>query len=130
MATVITNLLSAIPFIGTDLVQLAWGGFSVDNATLNRFFSLHYLLPFLLVALIVIHLIALHHHGSNNPLGLSSNSDKLPMHPFYTLKDCVTIVAFFLVITILVAFEPNILGHPDNYIPANPMSTPASIVPE
>jgi len=129
-ATVITNLLSAIPFFGQDIVELIWGGFSVSNATLNRFFSLHYLLPFLLAALVVAHLIALHVHGSNNPNGVSSNGDRYAMHPYFVFKDLVTIFFFFLVLSIIVFFYPNLLGHSDNYIPANPMSTPASIVPE
>ena len=129
-ATVITNLLSAIPFFGQDLVELIWGGFSVNNATLNRFFSLHYLLPFLLAALAIAHLIALHTHGSNNPNGLLSTTDRYPMHPYFTFKDLVTIFLFFLVLSIIVFYYPNLLGHSDNYIPANPMQTPASIVPE
>jgi len=129
-ATVITNLLSAIPVFGQDIVELIWGGFSVSNATLNRFFSLHYLLPFLLAALSVAHLIALHIHGSNNPNGVTSNGDRYAMHPFFIFKDLVTIFAFFLVLSIIVFFYPNLLGHSDNYIPADPMVTPASIVPE
>jgi len=129
-ATVITNLLSAIPIFGHDLVEFIWGGFSVSNATLNRFFSLHYLLPFLLAALAVAHMMALHVHGSNNPNGVSSNGDRYAMHPYFTFKDLVTIFLFFLVLSIIVFFYPNLLGHSDNYIPANPMSTPASIVPE
>jgi len=129
-ATVITNLLSAIPIFGQDIVELIWGGFSVSNATLNRFFSLHYLLPFLLAALAVAHLIALHVHGSNNPNGVTSSGDRYAMHPYFTFKDLVTIFAFFLVLSILVFFYPNLLGHSDNYIPADPMVTPASIVPE
>lgn len=130
MATVITNLLSAIPYFGQDLVELIWGGFSVSNATLNRFFSLHFVLPFLLAALIVAHLIALHTHGSGNPNGINGNVDRLPMHPYFTFKDLVTFFAFFLVLSVMVFFYPNALGHSDNYIPANPMSTPATIVPE
>nr|YP_009522494.1 apocytochrome b [Hygrophorus russula]AXQ02217.1 apocytochrome b [Hygrophorus russula] len=129
-ATVITNLLSAIPVFGQDIVELIWGGFSVSNATLNRFFSLHYLLPFLLAALAVAHLIALHVHGSNNPNGVSSNGDRYAMQPYFIFKDLVTILFFFLVLSIIVFFYPNLLGHSDNYIPANPMSTPVSIVPE
>jgi len=129
-ATVITNLLSAIPIFGQDIVELIWGGFSVSNATLNRFFSLHYLLPFLLAALAVAHLIALHVEGSNNPNGVTSSGDRYAMHPYFTFKDLVTIFAFFLVLSILVFFYPNLLGHSDNYIPADPMVTPASIVPE
>nr|YP_009517267.1 apocytochrome b [Tephrocybe rancida]AYE93159.1 apocytochrome b [Tephrocybe rancida] len=129
-ATVITNLLSAIPVFGQDIVELIWGGFSVSNATLNRFFSLHYLLPFLLAALAVAHLIALHEHGSNNPNGVTSNGDRYAMHPYFIFKDLVTIFAFFLVLSVIVFFYPNLLGHSDNYIPADPMVTPASIVPE
>lgn len=130
MATVITNLLSAIPWIGNDFVEFVWGGFSVGNATLNRFFSLHYLLPFVLAALVVVHMLTLHVHGSSNPLGVSSNIDKIAMHPYFLFKDLVTIYAFLLVLSIIVTQYPNLLGHSDNYIPANPMSTPASIVPE
>lgn len=129
-ATVITNLLSAIPFVGNDLVKLAWGGFSVDNATLNRFFSLHYLLPFVLTALVLTHLMALHEHGSNNPLGLTQNADRISFHPYFTYKDIVGVVVWALGLALLVFYLPNMLGHPDNYIPANPLSTPLSIVPE
>ena len=129
-ATVITNLLSAIPWIGVDFVEFVWGGFAVGNATLNRFFSLHYLLPFVLAALAIIHMLTLHDHGSSNPLGISSNLDKTAMHPYFIFKDLVTIYLFFLVLAIIVTQYPNLLGHSDNYIPANPMSTPASIVPE
>src|SRR5580704_1346491 len=129
-ATVITNLLSAIPIFGHDIVELIWGGFSVSNATLNRFFSLHYLLPFLLAALVVAHLIALHVHGSNNPNGVSSNGDRYAFHPYFIFKDLVTIFLFFLVLSIIVFFYPNLLGHSDNYILADPMVTPPSIVPE
>jgi len=129
-ATVITNLLSAIPVFGKDLVELIWGGFSVSNATLNRFFSLHFLLPFLLAALVVAHLIALHVHGSNNPNGITANTDRLAFHPYFIFKDLVTIFLFLLVLSILVFYYPNLLGHSDNYIPANPMQTPPSIVPE
>jgi len=129
-ATVITNLLSAIPIFGHDLVELIWGGFSVSNATLNRFFSLHYLLPFLLAALVVAHLIALHVHGSNNPNGVTSNGDRFAMHPYFIFKDLVTIFVFLLVLSIVVFYFPNTMGHSDNYIPADPMVTPSSIVPE
>ena len=129
-ATVITNLFSAIPFFGHDLVELIWGGFSVSNATLNRFFSLHFLLPFLLAALVVAHFIALHTHGSGNPNGISSNNDRYPFHPYFVFKDLVTVFVFLLLLSIMVFFYPNVLGHSDNYIPANPMSTPSSIVPE
>jgi ubiquinol-cytochrome c reductase cytochrome b subunit len=129
-ATVITNMLSAIPWIGQDFVQFIWGGFSVNNATLNRFFSLHYLLPFVLSALAMVHMMTLHTNGSGNPLGLAANTDRLPMHPYFLFKDLVTIFAFFAALTFIVMYAPNVLGHSDNYIPANPMSTPASIVPE
>jgi len=129
-ATVITNLLSAIPIFGHDIVEFIWGGFSVSNATLNRFFSLHYLLPFLLAALAIAHLIAVHVHGSNNPNGVSSNGDRYAMHPYFIFKDLVTILLFFLVLSVIIFYYPNLLGHSDNYIPANPMSTPVSIVPE
>jgi len=129
-ATVITNLLSAVPVFGKDIVELIWGGFSVSNATLNRFFSLHYLLPFLLAALAIAHMMALHIHGSNNPNGISSSGDRYPMHPYFTFKDLVTIFFFFLVLSIVIFYMPNAMGHSDNYIPANPMQTPASIVPE
>jgi len=129
-ATVITNLLSAIPYVGQDFVQLVWGGFSVSNATLNRFFSLHYLLPFILAALAMLHMITLHQHGSSNPNGITGNVDRVPMHPYFMFKDLVTIFFFFLVLSVIIFYYPNLLGHSDNYIPANPMSTPASIVPE
>ena len=129
-ATVITNLLSAIPVFGHDLVELIWGGFSVSNATLNRFFSLHFLLPFVLVGLVVAHFIAIHVHGSNNPNGISNNGDRIPFHPYFVFKDLVTVLLFLLVLSIMVFYYPNVLGHSDNYIPANPMSTPSSIVPE
>ena len=107
-----------------------WGGFSVSNATLNRFFSLHFLLPFVLAALVVAHLIALHVHGSSNPNGISNNGDRLPFHPYFVFKDLVTVLLFILVLAIMVFYYPNVLGHSDNYIQANPMQTPASIVPE
>jgi ubiquinol-cytochrome c reductase cytochrome b subunit len=129
-ATVITNLLSAIPWIGQDFVQFVWGGFSVNNATLNRFFSLHYLLPFILAALAAMHLLALHEHGSSNPLGVSGNTDRLPFHPYFTFKDLVTFFVFLLTLSLIVFYAPNLMGHSDNYIPANPMQTPRSIVPE
>jgi ubiquinol-cytochrome c reductase cytochrome b subunit len=128
--TVITNMLSAVPWIGQDFVQFVWGGFSVNNATLNRFFSLHFLLPFLLSALAIMHMMALHVHGSSNPLGISSNADKLAMHPYFIFKDLVTILAFFLALSVIIFYLPNLMGHSDNYIPANPMQTPPSIVPE
>ena len=129
-ATVITNLFSAIPWIGQDLVEFIWGGFSVDNATLNRFFSLHFLLPFVLLALVMMHLISLHEHGSNNPEGIRSGSDKLRFHPYFTSKDLIGFLWQFLLISLFIYYSPNYLGHPDNSIPANPLVTPASIVPE
>nr|AYM32483.1 cytochrome b [Trichophyton mentagrophytes] len=130
-ATVITNLLSAIPWIGQDLVEFIWGGFSVNNATLNRFFSLHYLLPFILAALVLMHLIALHDTvGSSNPLGISGNYDRLPFAPYFLFKDLVTIFLFMLSLSIFVFFMPNALGDCENYVMANPMQTPAAIVPE
>lgn len=129
-ATVITNLLSAIPWIGNDRTTRLWGAFSVSNPTINRFFSLHYLLPFILAALVVRHFIALHEHGSGNPLGISANSDRIPMAPYFLFKDLVTVFARLLVFSAFVFYAPNALGHSDNYIPANPLSTPASIVPE
>lgn len=129
-ATVITNLMSAIPWIGQDVVETLWGGFSVSNATLNRFFSLHFVLPFVLAALAAMHLLSLHEHGSSNPLGVSGNADRLPFHPYFTFKDLVTIFAALLAIMTIVAYAPNYLGHSDNYIMANPMQTPPSIVPE
>ena len=129
-ATVITNMASAIPYIGSDLVQWLWGGFSVDNATLNRFFSFHYLLPFLIAAVVVVHLLALHVDGSNNPLGISSNSDKISFHPYFTIKDLLGFILFFIFFGYFVFFNPNVLGHSDNYIEADPLVTPAHIVPE
>lgn len=129
-ATVITNMLSAIPWIGQSFVEFVWGGFSVNNATLNRFFSLHYLLPFVLSALALMHMMALHTHGSSNPLGISANSDRVPMHPYFLFKDLITIFLFFLLIGLIVFYAPNVIGHSDNYIMANPIQTPPSIVPE
>jgi ubiquinol-cytochrome c reductase cytochrome b subunit len=129
-ATVITNLMSAIPWIGFDIVEFLWGGYSVGNPTLNRFFSLHFTLPFVLLALVVVHLIALHENGSSNPNGISGNLDRAPFHPYFSYKDAVTFCLFFLVLAYFVFFAPNVLGHSDNYIPANPLSTPSSIVPE
>ncbi len=130
LATVITNLISAIPYVGKDIVEWIWGGFSVSNATLNRFFSLHYLLPFVLAGLAVVHLIALHEHGSNNPLGVDGNIDKIPFHPYYSIKDVFGYSLFAILFASFVYFSPNLLGHSDNYIPANPMVTPAHIQPE
>ena len=131
-ATVITNLFSAIPFFGEGIVTWLWGGFSVDNPTLNRFYSLHYLLPFVIVAVVMLHLVALHQHGSNNPLGIERKSakDSLPFHPYYTVKDLYGLGIFMLVFAYLVFYAPDMLGHPDNYIEADPLQTPAHIVPE
>jgi len=129
-ATVITNLFSAIPFVGGAIVEWLWGGFSVDNATLNRFFSLHYLMPFVIAGLTVIHLSLLHTVGSNNPLGINTNVESIPFYPYFYVKD---LFAFFILIALFsffVFFYPNALGHSDNYIPANPLVTPPHIVPE
>ena len=129
-ATVITNLVSAVPLIGDSIVTWLWGGFSVDNATLNRFFSLHYLLPFIIAAASLVHLAVLHQDGSGNPLGIDSNVDKISMFPYFIIKDLLGLVIFIVFFSIFVYFAPNMLGHPDNYIEANPMVTPAHIVPE
>ena len=131
-ATVITNLFSAFPVVGEPIVTWLWGGFSVDNPTLNRFFSLHYLLPFVIVGVVFLHVVALHITGSNNPLGIDvkSSQDTLPFHPYYTAKDSVGVCVYLLIFSILVFFTPNFLGDPNNFIPANPLQTPADIVPE
>jgi quinol-cytochrome oxidoreductase complex cytochrome b subunit len=131
-ATVITNLFSAIPGVGESIVHWLWGGFSVDNPTLNRFFTLHFLLPFVILGMVILHIWALHQHGSNNPLGIDVKTpqDTIPFHPYYTVKDLFGFGVFFMVFAWFVFFSPNSLGHPDNYIPANPMVTPAHIVPE
>lgn len=129
-ATVITNLFSAIPLVGKSIVEWLWGGFSVGNATLNRFFSLHYLLPFIIAGLVLLHLALLHKDGSNNPLGINTNVDYISFYPYYYVKDLFAFFIFALIFAILVFFYPNLLGHPDNYIPANPLVTPAHIVPE
>jgi quinol-cytochrome oxidoreductase complex cytochrome b subunit len=131
-ATVITNLFSAIPVVGQKIVTLLWGGFTVGNPTLNRFFSLHYLLPFVIVAVVMLHLVALHTHGSNNPLGIDARGpqDSIPFHPYYTVKDLFGLSVFLIFFAIIVFYLPDALGHPDNYIPANPMATPNHIVPE
>jgi len=131
-ATVITNLFSAIPVFGESIVTWLWGGFSVDNPTLSRFFSLHYLLPFVIFGVVFLHVAALHITGSNNPLGIDPKGpqDTIPFHPYYTVKDSVGLIVYFIVFAFLVFFMPNYLGHPDNYIPANPLVTPAHIVPE
>jgi len=129
-ATVITNLLSAIPYIGTNVVQWIWGGFAIDNATLTRFFALHFLLPFVIAGISIVHLLFLHQTGSNNPLGLNSNIDKIPFHPFYSIKDLfgIVLVLFFLVLISLI--DPFVLRDVENFIPANPLVTPVHIQPE
>jgi quinol-cytochrome oxidoreductase complex cytochrome b subunit len=131
-ATVITNLFSAFPLVGEPIVTWLWGGFSVDNPTLNRFFALHFLLPFAILGVVMLHLIALHAHGSNNPTGIDVKGpqDQIPFHPYYTIKDFFGFGVFFLVFSAFIFFAPNYLGHPDNYIPADPLVTPAHIVPE
>nr|YP_337847.1 cytochrome b [Gonodactylus chiragra]ABA18059.1 cytochrome b [Gonodactylus chiragra] len=129
-ATVITNLLSAIPYIGTDLVQWVWGGFAVDNATLTRFFTFHFLFPFIVAAATMVHILFLHQTGSSNPLGLVSNIDKVPFHPYFTFKDIVGFVFMLMALILLSLFDPYLLGDPENFIPANPMSTPLHIQPE
>ena len=130
-ATVITNLMSAIPWVGQDIVEFIWGGFSVNNATLNRFFALHFVLPFALAALALMHLIALHDSsGSSNPLGVSGNYDRLPFSPYYIFKDLITIFLFIFILSTFVFFMPNVLGDSENYVMANPMQTPPAIVPE
>nr|UCL51394.1 cytochrome b [Tinamus tao] len=129
-ATVITNLLSAIPYIGQTLVEWAWGGFSVDNPTLTRFFALHFLLPFLIASLSIIHLTFLHESGSNNPLGIISHCDKIPFHPYFTTKDILGFALLFIPLLTLTFFSPNLLGDPENFTPANPLTTPPHIKPE
>nr|APC61021.1 cytochrome b [Mesomys stimulax] len=129
-ATVITNLLSAIPYIGTSLVEWIWGGFSVDKATLTRFFAFHFVLPFIITAMVAIHLLFLHETGSNNPSGLTSDSDKIPFHPYYTIKDILGLLFMLLILLMLILFSPDLLGDPDNYTPANPLNTPPHIKPE
>lgn len=129
-ATVITNLVSAIPKVGSEIVVWLWGGYSINNATLNRFFSLHYLFPFLILGLVGIHLILLHMDGSNNPMGIPFRRDVVPFYPYYIIKDLYGVMLFLIFYLSFVFFFPNVLGHPDNYIAANPMVTPAHIVPE
>nr|QHD47846.1 cytochrome b [Calineuria stigmatica] len=129
-ATVITNLLSAIPYLGVDLVQWVWGGFAVDNATLTRFFTFHFVLPFIVAAAVMVHLLFLHQTGSNNPLGLNSDVDKIPFHPYFTFKDVVGFLILIMMLTLLTLLEPYMLGDPDNFIPANPLVTPVHIQPE
>nr|QOY24520.1 cytochrome b [Chamaepsila rosae] len=129
-ATVITNLLSAVPYLGTDLVQWVWGGFAVDNATLTRFFTFHFILPFIVLAMTMIHLLFLHQTGSNNPIGLNSNIDKIPFHPYFTFKDIVGFIVMIMLLVMLTLMNPYLLGDPDNFIPANPLVTPIHIQPE
>ena len=131
-ATVITNLFGAFPVVGPYIVTWLWGGYAVDNPTLNRFFALHYLLPFVLIGIIILHIWALHQHGSNNPTGVDVKTpkDTVPFSPYYTIKDLFGMSVFLLIFSYIVFFHPNSLGDPDNYIPANPMATPAEIVPE
>ena len=131
-ATVITNLFSAIPLIGDNIVTWLWGGFSIDNPTLNRFYSLHFLIPFIIVGVVFLHIVALHKFGSNNPTGidLTLKQEKIPFHPYYTVKDFFGYGVFFIIFGIFVFFLPNLLGHPENYIPAAPFVTPEHIIPE
>nr|YP_010735556.1 cytochrome b [Artemia amati]WEL32376.1 cytochrome b [Artemia amati] len=129
-ATVITNLVSAVPYIGNDVVQWLWGGFAVDNPTLTRFFTFHFLIPFLVAGLTMIHLLFLHQSGSNNPLGINANVDKLPFHPYFTIKDTVGFMILVFLLVALSLTSPYLLGDPDNFIPANPLVTPAHIQPE
>jgi ubiquinol-cytochrome c reductase cytochrome b/c1 subunit len=131
-ATVITNLFSAIPVVGESITTWLWGGFAIDNPTLNRFYALHYLLPFIIVAVVALHVIALHVHGSNNPLGIDPRGpqDTVPFHPYYTMKDGFGVVVFLIIYAGVTFFAPDYMGHPDNYIPANPLVTPEHIVPE
>ena len=131
-ATVITNLFSAIPLVGNDIVTWLWGGFSVDNPTLNRFYALHYLLPFVILGVVGLHIMALHTHGSNNPLGIDRKGpqDSIPFHPYYTIKDMFGVGVFLVIFAIFVFYFPNLLGDPANYIRANPLQTPPEIVPE
>nr|YP_010715438.1 cytochrome b [Phalera assimilis]WDE24570.1 cytochrome b [Phalera assimilis] len=129
-ATVITNLLSAIPYLGSMLVNWIWGGFAVDNATLTRFYTFHFLLPFIILMMTMIHLLFLHQTGSNNPLGLNSNLDKIPFHPFFTFKDLIGFIIILFLLVMLTLINPYLLGDPDNFIPANPLVTPVHIQPE
>ena len=131
-ATVITNLFSAVPIVGDVIVSWLWGGFTVDNPTLNRFYSLHYLMPFVIVGVVVLHMVSLHQHGSSNPLGIDAKGpqDKIPFHPYYTVKDLFGLSAFLTIFAGFVFFAPNFFGEPENYIPANPLQTPPHIVPE
>ncbi|GAB4534312.1 MAG: cytochrome b N-terminal domain-containing protein [Roseibium sp.] len=131
-ATVITNLFSAIPLVGEEIRTWLWGGFAVDNPTLNRFFSLHYLLPFMIFGVVILHVWAFHTTGNNNPTGVQpkTKQDTIPFHPYYTIKDLFAIVVFMILFAWFAFYVPNYMGHPDNYIEANPLVTPAHIVPE
>lgn len=129
-ATVITNLLSAVPYIGDLIVQWVWGGFAIDNATLNRFFTFHFLIPFIIAGVVMLHLLFLHQSGSNNPLGLKRDSDKIPFHPYFTIKDLVGFLAMLGCLVLLTLLSPNLLGDPENFNPANPLVTPIHIQPE
>nr|YP_009002540.1 cytochrome b [Cherax quinquecarinatus]CDL72617.1 cytochrome b [Cherax quinquecarinatus] len=129
-ATVITNLFSAIPYVGTDLVQWIWGGFAVDNATLTRFFTFHFLVPFLIAATTLIHILFIHNSGANNPLGLATSMDKIPFHPYFTFKDIVGFLIMFMLLILLTLLNPYLLSDPDNFTPANPLVTPVHIQPE
>jgi len=132
-ATVITNLFSAIPLVGESITTWLWGGYAVDNPTLTRFFSLHYFLPFIILGLVILHIWALHIPGNNNPIGIEikkPSKDTVPFHPYITAKDLFALMLFLIIFSGFIFFSPNILGHPDNYIPANPMITPSHIVPE
>nr|YP_010564475.1 cytochrome b [Pisidia serratifrons]UZA47091.1 cytochrome b [Pisidia serratifrons] len=129
-ATVITNLFSAVPYVGTSLVQWIWGGFSVDNSTLTRFFTFHFLFPFIIAAFVMIHILFLHNSGANNPLGINSKTDKIPFHPYFTFKDIVGFLIMMIIMFTLTLSNPYMLGDPDNFIQANPLITPAHIQPE
>jgi len=129
-ATVITSLVTAIPVIGQTVVDWLWGGFTINNATLNRFFSLHFFLPFVIAGASLLHLALLHKSGSNNPLGVTTQNDKIPFFPYFFVKDLFALYCYLSIFGFLIFFYPNFLGHSDNYIPANPMQTPAHIVPE
>lgn len=129
-ATVITNLLSAIPYVGDAIVQWVWGGFAVDNATLNRFFTFHFLIPFIIAGIVAVHLLFLHQTGSNNPLGVKSDIDKIPFHPYFTIKDLFGFLVIIMSLVALTLLNPNLLGDPENFTPANPLITPVHIQPE
>nr|YP_009347425.1 cytochrome b [Mesapia peloria]APU93533.1 cytochrome b [Mesapia peloria] len=129
-ATVITNLLSAIPYLGTSLLNWIWGGFAVDNATLTRFYTFHFILPFIILMMSMIHLLFLHQTGSNNPLGINSNLDKIPFHPYFTFKDLIGFIIMLFILIMITLSNPYMMGDPDNFIPANPLVTPIHIQPE